>query len=99
MNIATDLVQLLGTREEVCANAVWRFLQLRGYLDQQHQLTVWGKVLNGMLSVMGYGSKTEKAALLAVELLRYDVLKADTMFPNYSGPPSHGTGEYRRYLP
>ncbi|KAL8938566.1 MAG: hypothetical protein Q9211_003155 [Gyalolechia sp. 1 TL-2023] len=88
--------ELLGTREEICANAVWRFLQLRGYVDQQHQLTSWGKVLNSMLSVMGYRLERERAALLAVELLRFDLLKADTMFASYSGAPFRSTDIDRR---
>ncbi|KAL8830353.1 MAG: hypothetical protein Q9170_005766 [Blastenia crenularia] len=88
--------RLLETREEICANAVWRFLQLRGYINQQHQLTAWGKILNGMLSAIQYDSERERATLLAVELLRFDVLKADTMFSGYSGAPYRGTDMDRR---
>ncbi|KAL9599757.1 MAG: hypothetical protein Q9219_003640 [cf. Caloplaca sp. 3 TL-2023] len=84
--------KLLHTREEICANTVWRFLQLRDYVDRHHQLTVWGKVLNSILSVLGHNPESEKAALLAVELLRFDLLKADTMFPSYSGAPFRGSG-------
>lgn len=88
--------KLLVTREEVCTNAVWRFLQLRGYVDQQHQLTNWGKVLNSMLLVMDYSLERERAALLAVELLRFGLLNADTMFPGYSGAPSRSSDIDRR---
>ncbi|KAL9606814.1 MAG: hypothetical protein Q9179_000022 [Wetmoreana sp. 5 TL-2023] len=83
--------KLLKTREEICANAVWRFLQLRGYVDRQHRLTVWGNVLDGMLSKLGYSLEQETAALLAIELLRHGVLNADTMFNQYSGAPFRGS--------
>ncbi|KAL8815851.1 MAG: hypothetical protein Q9223_005053 [Gallowayella weberi] len=80
--------RVLESKDEICANAVWRFLQLRGYVDRQHQLTVWGKVLDGILSSTGSKSEQERAALLAVELLRLGLLSADTMFPAYSGAPA-----------
>ncbi|KAL8842147.1 MAG: hypothetical protein Q9176_002840 [Flavoplaca citrina] len=80
--------QPLRTRAEICANAIWRFLQLRGYVDRQHQLTAWGKVLDSMLSIAGPQAQQEKAALLAVELMRFGLLNADTMFSAYSGAPS-----------
>ncbi|KAL8683777.1 MAG: hypothetical protein Q9186_000263 [Xanthomendoza sp. 1 TL-2023] len=80
--------RVLESKDEVCANAVWRFLQLRGYVDRQHQLTVWGKVLDGMLSMTVFNAEQERAAFLAVELLRFGLLSADTMFSAYSGAPS-----------
>ena len=85
-------MQPLQSRGEVCANAVWRFLQLRGYIDRQHQLTAWGKVLDSILSITGSQSEQEKAALLAVELMRFGLLNADTMFSAYSGAPSRSNG-------
>lgn len=60
----------------------------------QHQLTVWGKILDGVLSGMGHSSEGERSALLAVELLRLDLLKADTMFSSYSGAPFRGDSSY-----
>ncbi|KAL8801382.1 MAG: hypothetical protein Q9182_004496 [Xanthomendoza sp. 2 TL-2023] len=80
--------RVLESKDEICANAVWRFLQLRGYVDRQHQLTVWGKALDGILSSTGSKSEQERAALLAVELLRFGLLSADTMFAAYSGAPA-----------
>ncbi|KAL8768917.1 MAG: hypothetical protein Q9209_004972 [Squamulea sp. 1 TL-2023] len=83
--------KLLQSRGEICANAIWRFLQLRGYVDRQHQLTVWGKVLDSILSITGSQTEHEKAALLAVELLRFGLLNADTMFSAYSGAPTRSS--------
>ncbi|KAL8710079.1 MAG: hypothetical protein Q9220_005351 [cf. Caloplaca sp. 1 TL-2023] len=78
-------------RGEVCANALWRFLQLRGYIDQQHRLTTWGKVLDGMLLISGSNVQGEKAVFLAVELLRLGLLNANTMFERYPGAPVRGS--------
>ncbi|KAL8643191.1 MAG: hypothetical protein Q9228_000176 [Teloschistes exilis] len=88
--------RLLKTREEICANAVWRFLQLRGYIDVHHQLTSWGRILDGILPILGSDAGQEKAAFLALELLRAGVLNADTMFNRYSGAPVHGNEIDRR---
>ncbi|KAL9612503.1 MAG: hypothetical protein Q9167_002888 [Letrouitia subvulpina] len=85
----------LKTIHEIKANAVWRFLQLRGYIDRQHQLTSWGKVLETVLSAVDHEQDQEKAAILAVELMRLDLLTADTMFTGYSGAPMRGTGVAR----
>ncbi|KAL8930589.1 MAG: hypothetical protein Q9208_000459 [Pyrenodesmia sp. 3 TL-2023] len=56
----------------------------------QHQLTAWGKILDHVLSGLGHSPERERSALLAVELLRLDLLKADTMFSSYSGAPFRG---------
>ncbi|KAI4289561.1 MAG: hypothetical protein L6R35_001173 [Caloplaca aegaea] len=58
-----DGQQILKSRDEICANAVWRFLQLRGYVDDQHQLTKWGNLLDSMLSGVGHGSDWERLPL------------------------------------
>lgn len=91
-SIAVNVLQLLKTRHEITANAVWRFLQLRGYVDNQHQLTTWGRVLETTLSASGPNKDLEEAAFLAIELLRLGLLTADTMFQGYSGAPVQGSG-------
>ena len=90
--IVVNAFQLLKTRHEITANAVWRFLQLRDYVDDQHQLTTWGKVLETTLSASGPNKDLEEAAFLAIELLRLGLLTADTMFQGYSGAPVQGSG-------
>lgn len=83
--------KLLKTRHEVTSNVIWRFLQLRGYINKKHQLTHWGKVLEASLSVVGSNKDQEEATLVAIELLRLNLLNADTMFVGYSGAPVHGS--------
>ena len=86
-------MQFLDSQGEVLSNAIWRFLQLRGYIDEKHQLTRWGHVLESVLITAGPSREIEEAALLAVELLRLELLSPDTMFENYGGAPLNGTGQ------
>lgn len=82
------------------SNANWRLLQLRGYVDENHQLTHWGKTLESVLTTVGPSRQFEEAALLAVELMRFELLNPDTMFQNYGGAPINGTGQCcSRYHP
>lgn len=79
---------------------MWRFLQLRGFVDEEHRLTTWGKVLEATLSASGPKKAQEEAAFLAVELLRLGLLNADTMFRDYSGAPMRGSGKkFRSFEP
>ena len=91
-----DFAKPLKLRDEILANAVWRLLQLRGYLNEQHQLTEWGKVLEAVSSASGTRRDEEEAALLAVELMRYELINPDTMFLGYGGAPGNGSGRCRR---
>lgn len=85
----------LKHRDEILANAVWRLLQLRGYLNEQHQLTEWGKVLEAVWSASGTRRDEEEAALIAVELMRFELINPDTMFLGYGGAPGNGSGRCR----
>lgn len=87
-----DYSKLLKHRDEILANAVWRLLQLRGYLNEQHQLTEWGKVLEAIWSASGTRRDEEEAALIAVELMRLELINPDTMFLGYGGAPGNGSG-------
>lgn len=87
-----DYSKLLKHRDEILANAVWRLLQLRGYLNEQHQLTEWGKVLEAVWSASGTRRDEEEAALIAVELMRLELINPDTMFLGYGGAPGNGSG-------
>ncbi|KAL2048106.1 hypothetical protein N7G274_000017 [Stereocaulon virgatum] len=81
---------------EILANVVWRFLQLRGYVDEQHQLTEWGKILETALDAAGTRKDQEEAVFIAVELLRFELVSPDTMFLGYAGAPEHGTDIEKR---
>ncbi|KAA6408456.1 MAG: hypothetical protein FRX48_07538 [Lasallia pustulata] len=88
--------QPLVTLQEITVNAVWRFLQLRNYVDNKHELTPWGKVMDITLTACGSSKEQEEAGFIAVELLRLGLLNNSPMFPNYSGTPLRGTDTDKR---
>ena len=71
----------IDTEEQICYIAMWRFLHLRGYVDDSHKLTSWGNALTTTLITIDGGKpdefrvkELEEAALLAFELVRFGVL-------------------------
>jgi hypothetical protein len=90
-----DPNNLLDSKEEILLNTVWRMLHIRGYINNDHTLTKWGKVLNTTLRALPNlpPEKTatlvelEEAAVVAVELARLGLLTSSNMFPMYTGAP------------
>lgn len=87
----------LEKQGELLANTVWRFLQDRAYINPDHTLSAWGKVLRVSLDrarLDGYleacGNEAVEAIFLATELLRLDILNSKNMF-SYTGTASRGT--------
>nr|POF14011.1 protein mkt1 [Quercus suber] len=87
----------LEEQGELLANTVWRFLQDRTYINPDHTLSAWGKVLRASLDRArsnGYleacGNEAVESIFLATELLRLDVLNSKNMF-NYTGTASRGS--------
>jgi hypothetical protein len=89
----------LTTVDELVCNLIWRFMFLRGYVGEDHQLTAWGKLLASILANLDSTPAQAEAAFVAVELIRAGLLKQDVIFPGYSGAAVHGTGlsPIRRY--
>lgn len=87
----------LRTKDEVCSNALWRFLQLRGYVSGDHTLSALGQSLHTGYS-KAKGPEQEESVLLALELLRLNVLNSDNMFPTtqYGGAPFRGSETDKR---
>lgn len=86
--------QPLSTANEILMNAIWRFLTLREYVDADHNLTSWGKVLVKVIAALNGRPELEEAAIVAVELIRLGVLNWDEkMFP-YQGAPIRGEREF-----
>ena len=80
----------MTTTDEILYNALWRFLALREYVDQNHNLTAWGKVLISVITTLNGNKELEEAAVMAVELLRLGILNDSNMF-HYNGAPMRGT--------
>jgi hypothetical protein len=97
-----DAVPPLHEFEDVRSNIVWRFLQDRGYINEDHTLSGWGKMLkaafdraatDGRMADQESKTEMEEIIFLAVELIRLDVLGTQQMFPTplYSGGLSRGS--------
>ena len=76
----------LKAKEEIGANALWRYLQIAGYITSSHTLSPLGDCLQRAFAQSGK-PEFEEPIVLALELLRLDLLNADNMFPT---PPYHG---------
>jgi hypothetical protein len=88
----------LKTKEELLFNSVWRLLHLRGYVNKDHTLTAWGKVLHATIAALPKAqqelfsrvTELEEAAFVAIELVRYQLLNTKNMHPDYPGAPYRG---------
>ncbi|KFY38709.1 hypothetical protein V494_04251 [Pseudogymnoascus sp. VKM F-4513 (FW-928)] len=81
--------------ESVVANTLWRFLHLRGYVNDEHKLTDWGTALATTVNALPTPNQ-EEAALLAFELLRHDVLNARNRHDEWIGGPNMGNDEQNK---
>lgn len=80
-SISKEKITNLTSQEELLSNVLWRLLHLRGYVNDQHELTNWGKALATTLGELTPIIKQyddvhhiEEAAFLAFELIRFDLL-------------------------
>ena len=69
-------------------------LQLRGFIDESHKLTTWGKILETSLAAVRDNKELSEAVFLAIEMLRLGLLNAHTMFPGYPGSPMKGSRKF-----
>ena len=90
----------LNSKKEILSNALWRLLHLRGYINDQHELTAWGKALRVTVKALGPTIKTfgdvhhiEEATFLAYELIRFDNLHTRNRHPELIGGPLRGSDD------
>ncbi|KAI9820963.1 MAG: hypothetical protein M1832_003435 [Thelocarpon impressellum] len=81
----------LVTKDEILSNTLWRFLQLRGYIDAKHSLTLWGRSLQAALSALDPADHLEEPTFLAIELVRLNLVNANDTFSTYIGAPLRGS--------
>ncbi|KAK5185906.1 hypothetical protein LTR44_001955 [Exophiala sp. CCFEE 6388] len=55
----------LRSADEVLVNTVFRFMHVRGYVDDKHALTAWGKALESALAIAD-----DESTIIGVEMLR-----------------------------
>ncbi|KAI1180873.1 temperature dependent protein affecting M2 dsRNA replication-domain-containing protein [Nemania sp. FL0916] len=96
-NIASDGLILSTT--------LWRYLHLRGYVNDNHRLTPWGDALAKSLetlepTVIKHASVPGlyEAVLLAFELLRFHLLHTNNQHPELNGLPMNGTEDEKGSL-
>ncbi|KAJ5315431.1 hypothetical protein N7476_005738 [Penicillium atrosanguineum] len=94
---ATKETPILSAQEDILSNVLWRFLQLRGYVDDKHTLTAWGKCLESALSAVDPADNLEEAIFIAVEMLRMDLLNTKHWFSHVSGGPMRGSEEDKTF--
>ncbi|KAJ9352489.1 hypothetical protein DTO280E4_7828 [Paecilomyces variotii] len=87
----------LSSQGDILANVFWRFLQLRGYIDEKHQLTAWGTCLEQALSVLDPEDNLEESTFIAIELLRMGILSSKDWFSHVSGGPMRGSDEDKQF--
>ncbi|KAJ5107072.1 XPG N-terminal [Penicillium angulare] len=96
-SFATKETPALSAQEDILSNVMWRFLQLRGYIDDKHKLTAWGKCLEQALSAVEPADNLEDAIFIALEMLRFDLLNTKHWFSHVSGGPMRGSEEDKTF--
>ncbi|KAI9678574.1 MAG: hypothetical protein M1817_005631 [Caeruleum heppii] len=89
--VPKDASSPLVAKNDILSNTLWRFLQLRGYADEKHTPTAWGKALLAAMTGLDPADQLEEPTFLAMELLRLGLLNANDVFGNYIGAPQQGT--------
>lgn len=87
----------IDSAEMVTSVAIWRFLHLRGYVDDSHKLTAWGNALaTALLSIRDSMEDAEdvpgldSGVLLAFELIKLGLLTGRTS-EGHQGYPRKGS--------
>lgn len=67
---AKDDSSALQSKAEIVFNVMGRFLQLRGFVNEKHELTSWGRALKQALLSLDSPDKLADSVYLAFEMLR-----------------------------
>ncbi len=71
---AKDNSSALKSKSEILFNVMGRFLQLRGFVNEKHELTSWGKALKKALISLDSPDKLADSVYLSLEMLRLGLL-------------------------
>lgn len=90
----------LSSKPEILSNILFRLAHVRGYTNDKHELTGWGKALAMTLTTLAptiekYNDvqHLEEAAFLAYELIRFDILNSRNRHSELIGGPLRGTDQ------
>ena len=84
----------LSTQSEITYNVLWRFIQLRGFVNEKHELTSWGFSLQAALSAVDAADRMEEYIFVAIEMLRMGLLNGKYM-TNVPGGAERGSGKHQ----
>lgn len=87
----------LSSQNDILQNVFWRFLQLRGYIDEKHQLTSWGVCLEQALTALNPADNLGESIFIAIEMLRLGLLNATEWFTHVSGGPMRGSEDDKTF--
>ncbi|KAI5481413.1 XPG I-region protein [Pseudohyphozyma bogoriensis] len=92
--------KLLEKKDEIVANTLWRFLELRAFLTSAHQHTAYAQALYLAMRSSKVNDKFQESLYLAIELLRANALHNGRIGTRaYSGGPNfNGTDEDKRSM-
>lgn len=90
----------LDSADIICSITIWRFLHLRGYVNEKHELTPWGHALAKAMTAIE-PTATEhpevpnlyESVLVAFELIRFELLNARNRHEELHGLPINGTDD------
>ncbi|KAI0434696.1 nuclease-like protein [Xylaria sp. FL1042] len=95
----------IGSGDLVLSITLWRYLHLRGYVNDNHQLTSWGEALAKSLEALEPTVSKHaavpglfEAVLLAYELLRLDHLNTRNQHGELNGLPMNGSDDDKASL-
>ncbi|KJA18080.1 hypothetical protein HYPSUDRAFT_205688 [Hypholoma sublateritium FD-334 SS-4] len=84
----------LEKKDEVVANVIWRFLELRGFLLNSHTHSPLARAMYGAIKNARVNDKFQDALYLFLELVRAGVMHGHLWSGRaFSGGPSFGTDE------
>ena len=89
----------LEKKDELVANSLWRFLELRGFLTAEHTHTAYGRALFAAFQHVRVNDRLQEPLFMALELIRARVLHANAYSnTEYSGGPSFGSADERKCM-
>ncbi|QRV89051.1 hypothetical protein RhiJN_17069 [Ceratobasidium sp. AG-Ba] len=89
----------LDKKDEIVANVIWRFLELRGFLLHTHQHSALARALHSTLLKVRVNDKFQDSMYLFLEMVRAGVMHGNLWSGRaHSGGPSFGDDEEKKSM-
>ncbi|CAG8538773.1 13168_t:CDS:2 [Acaulospora colombiana] len=95
-----DNNKALSSRDEICANVLWKLLELREFLTHsQHTHTVWGTAFHKAFSASKSNRESHQEQLfIALELIRFGCVHGNHYSKAYYSAPSNVSDEDKKHI-